>query len=148
MRPFRSVGVSNETEIVNIIHKLQLMQRPLRCKISNSYGNKLMIMQSSCRVNPSNDGRLILRKPRLYQVSDVVKLVFIFTESKPGRTRDCLLSSSFNLLDVGRDHCSPLSLKLNKIKVVIMEFTFSGKENKITAQKFCSGRNHFYFIKI
>lgn len=29
-----------------------------------------------------------------------------------------------------------------------MEFTFSGKENKITAQKFCSGRNHFYFIKI
>ena len=97
MRPFRSVGLSNKTEIVNIIHKLQLMQRPLRCKISNSYGNKLMIMQSSCRVNPSNDGRLILRKPRLYQVSDVVKLVFIFTESKPGRARDCLLSSSFNL---------------------------------------------------
>ena len=28
-----------------------------------------------------------------------------------------------------------------------MEFTFSGKETKIAAQKFCSGRNHFYFIK-
>ena len=54
-------------------------------------------------------------------------------ESKPGRARDCLLSSLFNSLDVGWDHCSPLSLKLNKIKVVIMEFTFSGKENKITA---------------
>ena len=111
MRPFQSVGLSNETEIVNIIHKLQLMQRPLRCKISNSYGNKLMIMQSSCRVNPSKDGRLMLRKPRLYQVSDVVKLVFIFTESKPGRARDCLLSSSFKSLNVGRDHNSPQDME-------------------------------------
>ena len=80
MRPFQSVGSSNETEIVNIIHKLQLMQRPLRCKIGNSYGNKPMVMQSSCRVNPSKDGRLMLRKPRLYQVSDVVKLVLFYGE--------------------------------------------------------------------
>ena len=76
MRPFQSVGLSNETEIVNIIHKLQLMQRPLRCKTGNSCGNKPMAMKSSCRVNPSKDGRLMLRNPRLYQVSDVVRLVF------------------------------------------------------------------------
>lgn len=98
MKPFRRVGLSNELVLVNITDvKLQEMQRPLRCKIGNSYGNKPMVMQSSCRVNPSKDGRLMLRKPRLHQVSDVVKLVFIFTESKPGRARDCLLSSSFNL---------------------------------------------------
>ena len=74
MKPFQSVGLSNKTEIVKINNKLQLMQRPLRCKIGNSYGNKPMVMQSSCRVNPSKDGRLMLRKPRLYQVSDVVKI--------------------------------------------------------------------------
>ena len=75
MKPFRRVGLSNELVLVNITDlKLQEMQKPLRCKISNSYGNKLMIMQSSCRVNPSKDGRLMLRKSRLYQVSDVVKI--------------------------------------------------------------------------
>ena len=62
-----STRMSNETELVNIIHKSHLMQEPLRCKI---------VIDKGILVIDLYRGNTKLRNPRLYQVSDVVKICF------------------------------------------------------------------------
>lgn len=65
MRPFQSVGLSNETEIVSIFKVTIDAVDLYDSKTGNSYENTPMVMQSSCRVTPLKDGRVMLRKPRL-----------------------------------------------------------------------------------